>query len=294
MRVQGKFNDLSKSITDKIITLKPGEFVDYQLDSSFMVEVEDPQTRKKTKWYQHQQFWAKATVWDDEKQETVDIGVIATGGVDPKTGLVTVVETFEFERSPAGTLRLSGNRPKDVELDQFLQVDNRCQNCVLGEHRDQSVQVMFRRVDDEKEAVVRNQDRKMKAEAMNLAQLMDAEELKEFAASLGWDSRAKAAILAERVAEYAEENYKDFHEKIKDQGKMKVRANIRWAMDDRKITFDPAGYRFMWANGQVLASLERQPGKSEIDVFADWIQTAQNGSQVLQQLTRKKKAPATA
>lgn len=296
MRVAGKFNDLSKSMLENLVTLKPGEFADYQLDSSFMVEVEDPETRKKTRWFPHQMFWAKATVWDQEKGETVDIGVIATGGIDPKTGLVTTVETFEFERGPSGVIRLTGSNPKDVELDQFLQLDNRCENGVLGEFRDASVQKMFRRVDHKKEAFKRNEDRKQKTEAMQLAQLMDHNELREFAASMNWDSRMEPEILAEQTAEYAELHYKDFHTKVEDQGRMKIRATIRWAIDDNKIRFDHAGYRFLWANGQTLASLERQSGKSELDVFADWLSTATNGPTIIQQLARAKtkKAPATA
>lgn len=295
MRVVGEFNKLSKAIIDKIITLKPGEFADYQLASNLQLTVEDPVTEKKQKWYPHQQLYAKATIWDEHKEGgpgTVDIGVIEE--VDPQTKLVTRCTAFEFERSPSGVLRLSGDRPKDVELDQFLQLDNRTENSVLGEHRDASVQILYRRVDQDKEALKRSDKRKMKTEAMRLAGLMNHEELKEFGASLNWDTRGKASELSDRVGEFAEDHYELFDDIIKNMDKMKVRAAIRFAIDDGKIKFDAVKYQFLWSHGGLIASLTRQDKKNELEVFAEWLQTSQNGPNVLNQLRRPKKAAATA
>ncbi len=291
MRTFGSFNDLSPALKAKIVPIGKGEWVDYQMLPHLKVTTTDPTNGKKSSWYPHRQFWAKDTIWDEGKGGPVDIGVAAVGGVDPKTNIVSVFESFTFERSPAGLLRLSGDNILHREFHEFLQLSNMTENSLLGEHRDAGVQAEFKLMDYKKEAKAKTDKRKVKAEAMSYAQLMDAKEIREFAASMNWDPKQDLETLTDIVGEYAEQYPDEFTKKAIDP-LMKTKAIIKMAIEAGKIVFDNSNYKMNWANGQTLASLERVNGKNELDSFADWIQTSTNGAKVLDQLRRKTPAQA--
>lgn len=295
MKVYGDFNNISDELKAKIVPLKPGDWVDYQMLPKFRVTVNYPMALggKTEHWYPHKMFWARDSIWDTGKQAPVNIGVVAPGGVDPKTGLVTIVESFEFERSPAGTIRLSGDNIMHRELHEFLQLTNLSENSVLGPDRDASIDPEFKLMDYKKERKAKTEKRKVKAEAMQYAELMDAAEIREFAAGMGWNPKLDMETLTDMVGEYAETEPADFTSKAVDP-LMKVKAVAKLAMEAGKISFDPANYKILWANGQTLATLERREGKTELDAFADWIQTSTNGPKVLEQLRKKSPVKETA
>lgn len=291
MRKYGNFNDISDELKAKLVPLNPGDWVDYQMLPHLKVTTTDPTNGKINSWYPHRQFWAKDSIWDEGKKASVDIGVVASGGVDPKTGIVNAVESYTFDRSPSGALRLSGSNIQHRELHEFLQLSNIVENSALGEHRDKSVQAQFKLMDYKKERKANIQGRKVKAEALGYAELMDAKEIREFAAGMNWDVKLDIEALTDMVGEYAEKYPADFTEKAVDP-LMKIKAVVKMALDSGKITYDPANYKILWANGQTLATLERRQGKTELDAFADWIQSSATGQKVLEQL--RKKAPKEA
>jgi len=291
MRVVGEFNNISDTIKEKIVSLKPGESAEYQLLEC--VTIQDPVTKQRETRYPHRMLYAKDTIYDPGKESTVDIGVIATGGIDSKNQTVVAVEKYEFTRPRDGILYLDGNRQFDRDLHEHLQITNFTQGGVLDELgcRDASKPYIFRLIDRKKEAKKRSRLFDIKADALVYVRNMDAEDIRDFAASQNWDYKGNLEELEEKVKSLADQDPLSFNEITKDP-LLKVKSIVKKAMGVT-ITYDPSQHRIMWINGSVLATLERKENENELTAFAKWLSTVANGQKILQQV-QKKPTPAAA
>lgn len=292
MRVVGEFNNLSDMVKDKIIPLKPGESAEYQLLEC--VRIQDPQTSKIETRYPHRMWYSRDTIYDPGKETTVDIGVISPGGVDVKTQTVTQVEKYEFDRPRDGILYLSGDILFHRELHEILQLTNHCQDGVMDQLqvRDAAKPYHYKLIDRRKEAKARNKLRDIKADALVYVRNMEAEDMRDFAASMNWDYKGDLDEISEKIGEFADKDPVAFNKVIVDP-LQKKKAVIKKAMGTI-ITYDAMQHRILWANGQVVATLERKANQTEVDAFAEWLSTVANGDKIFQQLRQKKPAAQTA
>jgi len=292
MRVVGEFNNISASLREKIKPLEKGKWAEYQILEK--TTIQDPVTLKKETFYPHRQFHARDTIFDRGKGEhgsPVEIGVIAQNGVDPTTHLVTLVEKFEFANHRDGILYLSGDIMLHRELHEHLQLRNDCDNGALGDDRDASVPLLFRFIDRKKEAVGKNKLREAKAQALTYINLLDAEDVRDTAASFGWDFNGDVDELKSRLGDEVEKDPMVFKSQVESPD-FKRKAIIGRALG-KKIFYDPVNHSMKWPNGELVASMERREGENEVSAFARWLSSAPNGDKILARLRGNAPAPAT-
>lgn len=289
MRVVGEFNKISDELKAKIKPLAAGQFAEYQLLEK--VTTTDPVSNKREVRYPHRQWYAHDTIFDAGKGTTVEIGVIAAGGIDHKNNVVTLTEKFEFDRPRDGILVLDGNITLHRELHEFLQLCNHTKDGVLGEDRDRDKEEYYILIDRTKEAKNKNKAFDTKADALIYVRNMDAEDMRNFAAAMNWDYKGDLEEIASQIREFADKDPISFTRAAEDP-KTKKKAIIRKAIGIM-ITEDLTNHRILWRNGTVLATLERKPGQNILDAFAEWLDTVANGDKILDQL-RKAKKPAAA
>lgn len=295
MRVIGSFNAISEELRKQIVPLGPNDMIEYQLLEK--VTIQDPATGRRETRHPHRQMYAKDTIFDpylnDGAGGMVDIGVPAAAGIDVKNSTVNLCEKFEFERPRDGILALSGRVAFHRELHEYFQICNFLQEGLIGENRDSAHPILFRMIDNKKEARKKTSELKIKRDVFVFVSNMTLEEMRDFAASMNWDEyKSDAEILEAKIGQFSDEFPKAFNDEIQSP-LFKKKAIIKRALGTI-ISYDPTNHSMKWANGGgVIASMERRTGENEVTAFAKWLSTAGNGEKILAQLSKKKQpAPA--
>jgi hypothetical protein len=289
MRVIGEFNNISPDLKKQIHVLKPGERVIYQILEHKIVE--DPDTGRKEVFYTKRQFYAKDTIWDEgstKSDKMVDIGI--QDRID-KDG-IRWCKTFDFDNPFDGTLHLSGDKIEHRELHEIMQLMNCNETSILGEHRNKSVEVLFKQLDKVKEAKGRNKIRQQKAVAMAHIENMTAQEVREFAAGQNWNIHLPLEELTDMVGEFAEKDPVMFADIVMSED-TKRKAAIKFALDKGVLSYDDQTSKMTWGNGTgEIVILDKKPGKTVLELFNDWLIEQPNGDKILSQIRRKTPAKA--
>lgn len=139
---------------------------------------------------------------------------------------------------------------------------------------DKNKQQVFERIDEKAAADRQRSERTARTKALNAAEGMSEKAVKEFAAAMLWDEGEDMAILRDRIEGMAETTPQLFNDLVEGKS-IEIQATIKRAMDKGVIAYDPAQNAFQWAaNGALLATLQPNDVKNEVEMLSDWVQTA--------------------
>lgn len=134
---------------------------------------------------------------------------------------------------------------------------------------------MFSRIDEGKAAAEERTERTARKKAMDAAELMSENEIKEFADAMAtddWSSTQDMDLLRNKVEKLAETAPTMFNDLIKSE-KIKVRAVIKKSIDNKILTYNPSEGSISWTStSQQIIALGMALGeKNDVERFADWM-----------------------
>lgn len=193
MRKFKEINSLHEKTVPK--ALKPGEKVQYVLLGTKF-------DKKEGRWIgpSSQNIPSVFTIFDDNKQENVDCAYIRTVRKDDYE--LGEIEFFKHE----GFVKTLTNRPEDMEQYQIMELHPRN----AANAAKYGVTPMFEKVEPEKSAAKKREERRQTNEALSLAIEMDDDQIKAMVNAMGKDTSLDIEILRDIVEKYAQEKPQEF------------------------------------------------------------------------------------
>ena len=222
-------------------------------------------------------------VWDEEKQDYVDIAAIKRISKDGNH----LYHDIWFYGSQGGHINLRGGVAEDQEIHEYLSISN---YNASNPNRDTSKEAIFELVDDVRRTDAERKLRNAKRDAMNAAADLDVEEVKDFIAAIGKDETLPIGILRNEVELFAETDPVTFMETLGNKD-IAVKATLNRAIKSSAVLFDSEQSRFTWPNGEVILTVPRKTGNAHIEDFAAFCTTSAKGEKVLQTIQSKLKGP---
>ncbi len=116
---------------------------------------------------------------------------------------------------------------------------------------------------------------------------MEHEDLRIYNTAFGGSIHDEPEIMRDRLNALALKDAVDFYTMI-DKPTVRIKAVIKQASELGVILYDPQQHRYAWVgNGETIASLERKDGSSEMDLFAEWLDTSKNGGKIQKMIEEK-------
>lgn len=269
---------LKKQLEDKVKGF--GNTVRYKFD----IANENPDPDKKDGKIIYPRQWtldpAVFTIIDTGDKQGKTIALVEQ--VDSKDGYPTRWRRIKIHERQRGILILDLlNNPEDIEIAMYLELHPSLTN---GAFSDKNKKQVITRIDETENATQRRIERDERSKARSAATTMSVDELKNFASAMMWDETEKEVVLRDMVEDLAETQPVFFNEIV--AGKtVEYRAAVKRAMDKKIIAFDPADYRFYWTgNTQTIVALSPAGDKTEIEKFAEWLQTGDKGTVVYKKI----------
>ncbi len=276
MKIVGEFNNVSEQLKPQ--PLKRGEVATYRLlNGKLDPSRKDDLGRSVVSYPKSIRIPTLDRIWDEGKRAYVDIGVVQEfkGDNVTRTKAFYVSNGGDFENN--GIFQLSGNSNEESELYEFFEISN--YNASF-EFRDSSVEPMFERVDFSKENKFKVKKIEVKADALTRVMRMTLPEMREFSAQMGWNEIAHEDEIRAKVFSFAEKHPEEFIKQFDDVDGA-TRSTIKQAITEGIIQYDASEHRYVWGKTeQTIAKLDRIDGKGHIEIFADWLLNAKNGSSI--------------
>lgn len=193
MRKFKEINSLHEKTVPK--ALKPGEKVQYVLLGTKFDKATGQWIGPLT-----QNIPSVFTIFDNNKQENVDCAYIRSVRKDDYE--LGEIEFFKHE----GFVKTLYNRPEDIEQYQIMELHPR--NAANAERY--GVTPMFQKIEPEKAAAKKREERRQTAEAVNIAINMSDDEVKAMANAMGKDSKQDIEILRDMIEKYAQDKPQEF------------------------------------------------------------------------------------
>ena len=217
----------------------------------------------------------KDRVYDSTKDEYVDIANIKSIAVGGKMKCHSVWFQKEFN----GVLILDGARRDDAEIYEYLEL---CNYNASNANRSQDVKAIFERVNPTAQAEKKRQTRSTRRQALNVAAEMNAQAVRDFAASMGWNDKQELVVLRDLVEDYADANPTDFIKKSKNK-QNSLSALINRANKSGVIKFDARSNGWKWADSsEVICNVAR--GTDRVEGLVVHITESKNGPEVIKTL----------
>jgi hypothetical protein len=186
-----------------------------------------------------------------------------------------------------GFFSFVGGNANDTEVYECFCLSNRN---VHNKYRDKSQEAWYEMIDPVREAKDDDKVSDLYEKAVMRARSMSAEDISVFWNSLGRDIRETPEIKKSWVRKYAREHPADFIEKTNDESLLKKRDDIRYALTVGVIKYDVSGHKIVDGNtGRTIAVLDRAEGKTEIELFEEWLRTVKNGDDQWKQIQKQVK-----
>ena len=283
MKVVGKYNNVSDVV--KPTPLEKGQKASYRLLNGRLDYARKDDNGKPIMTYGKAiRIPTSDRIWDPGLKAFVDIGVVQEFKNDIVTRTKAYYATPGGDYINNGIFELSGSSNSDVEFYEFFEMSNFNKSF---KYRDESIEPLYERIDEEAENKVRFKKLTQKTEALITCSQMSVEELRQFAAQMNWDERAEPSVLKLMVGEFAESDPAGFLKVLGDEH-FSLRAVVKQATTKEIIGYDPVQHRIIWhGTDQTIAKLDRVDGKNYVDIFAEWLATAANGSSVKSAIEKK-------
>jgi len=217
----------------------------------------------------------KDRVYDTLLEEYVDIANIKSIGVGGKMKCHSVW----FQKEYNGTLVLDGSKRDDSEIYEYLEL---CNYNASNPNRSQDVKAIFERVNPTANAEKKRKSRTTRRQALNAAAEMNASDVRDFAALMGWNDKQDLVILRDLVEDYADGNPTEFIKKSKNK-QNSLSALINRAAKSNVIKFDGRSNGWKWADSnEVICSVSR--GTDRVEGLVVHLTESANGAQVIKTL----------
>lgn len=268
LEVYGQYNQLSEKLRAELEARVAsfGKTVTYR----FTISNPDPHPERKGQpvWPSIYTLDPKTFIIKDPYSgKMVRVGMVKS--VNEK-GEPDAFECVRIKEVDGGKLTLNLETIEGRDMAMYMELQPKVKN---GLFPDTSKRQIVERVDYKAEAVKTRQERSARVKALQLAEAMELNDVRQFAAAMEWDESEDEDILRGRLEEAAEKDPNVFL-KLTEGDTLEIRATIKRAIDKRVIAFDPSQYQFLWvANNQPAATLQVSEEKSEVAAFADWVQS---------------------
>lgn len=217
-------------------------------------------------------------IFDPYKKQMVEIGIPE----ETKEGKVIRFKKFILDGNGPGGLvgeyfELAQGNVLHEQVYTFLCL---CNETLSNKNRDNAIVAKYEIVDTGKELRSKVAKRNNLRDALNMHATMKGADIVRFAAAMNWEVSLDPETLSDRVAGYAQQFPDDFLAKVKNPAE-EMKATIKLAMNKGIIFYDPVGMKFTWAeSGAIIAKLQKEAGKDELQLMAEWVFHAKNGTEV--------------
>lgn len=270
----GIYNDLSKGLLEKLQKRIDGfgSTVRYRFD----IERENPDRtfyNGKTifpQTYTLDPTTFKITDKDDAtgKPKSVSVAIVKSYEQNDKGGLDIRLGKVRVRASQRGMLRLELDKDEDKEMAMLIELHPKLSG---GDFSNPTMHQVITRVDEQAEATIRTDERKLRLKAMRVAEGMSKKELVDFCDAMQWDSSQKETVLRDLVEDLAENEPQFFNDLVESKD-LEYRAAIKQALNKGVIGFDPGEYKIFWGGNKMTITVLTPSGeKSEVEKFADWL-----------------------
>ncbi|HEV3223849.1 MAG TPA: hypothetical protein VGZ90_13265 [Puia sp.] len=281
----GRYNHISEKTREELQARlqKAGKLVEYRFDiSHFLPDIahdgeNEVIVRSDKKVYPRLYTLRPVTfnIIDKHSKQSVLIGLPNGSDESDANFSVARVSVPEYMR---GLLSLDLTNTDNWDMFALLELHPEHEN---GMYQNKNMKATFRRVDKLQDAQQSYSKREQRADAVAVARNKNQQEVRDFAAAMGWDETEDYTLLKDQVLQMAEEDTAAFA-KV-EQSNISYAAAIKRAMNRQVIEFVPLENKFVWgSNKQTIAALERSDGtmKGIIDRFKDWLETSKNGEEI--------------
>lgn len=304
MKSSKTFNNISAKLKSEIPRLKPGEVVVFQMLHGMPNPEPDEKERSKSPiLYGKRQVQTNFRIYDPYQNEIkdedgkvigydggyVDVGVVEQWNGDTPIKFRTFVpgqgEYAQFQ----GKFQLTGGRIQDEELYEILWLSNEREG---NPHRDTIVEPLFRIMSTkaDNKATVTKVDRLLKA--IGIAKEMTEDEASAVMASLNKPTYQDPQTLKAKLLELAKDNPDEFL-KACDNPDKEINLIVKRAVESGTIIHDIATGDVK--NGNLTLTQIRVTNINDfVPRFTEWLKSAANGKDVLDNLSRQVKSATTA
>lgn len=274
-----KASELNNYAEDSIVKLERGQRVSYRL----LNVKKDPIPENKGRLMIPFSLGVPSTdrVYDSNKDEWIDIACIDRVKPDGDVEFTVI----EFLRSNAGYIDLSGDKPSDGKLYQYLET---CNYNASNPNRSTDKPPIFERVDAEKTASEKSKLRKLRSEAVDIAVNLGVEQVRSIGMAISNVEGKEDAVVRDIVEEYAEKNPKEFLKLAKNK-ELDIEAIAKKASKMKIIVYSNKTQEFSLSDGsKVFKSDINSFGGSPYKQLASYLMT--EGSELLESIKEMIKA----
>jgi hypothetical protein len=300
MKSSKVFNNISDKLKAQIPKLKPGQQVVFKMLNGVPNPEPDEKERSKDPvLYGKVQLQTNMRIYDpyqldSEKKEVggfVDVGCVDQwNGEQPVTFRFFVPGQGMYSRFQ-GKFSLAGGVAKDEELYEILWLSPERKGSPCA---DNSITPLFEIVDlkADSTAAVTKYERLKKA--LDIVATMKADKAAEIMAALNQPSFQDEAVLMAKVKELASNNPDSFITTFESK-ETPIRATVKAALADGVLSHDLMTGEVKMG-GTLVSTMKSESTDAFVAEFATWINTAQNGQDVLNniksRLEKKSQSPA--
>jgi hypothetical protein len=272
MKRVGVYNNIPKEL--KVEPIRKGTTMLYRL-VNYSVDNSDPTKPNRKVWPKAIKIPTLDRILDPNTNEVIPIGVVNTVDRDGNPSIDTFwVRGMEND----GYFLLSGDSIKDQYYHWYFSL---CNFNRSNPKRDTSIDALFEVVDAPGDARKELKKLDIELEALLYVRDMNREDLKTFAAALGWNEKEDADILRNMAKDLAKRDPVAFNKIITNKD-MELKAFIKRAKDAGTIMHDNKQNKVVWTvNNETIATFPRVEGVNWITQMADWIKTSKNGDSTL-------------
>ena len=204
------------------------------------------------------------TIFDKGTNEFVTIAAIERTDIDGNPSFISIV----FTAANMGYLFLNGNNPVHQKIYQFLELCNYNESNPDRIKDDPEIEVLFSRIDAQKEAKTERNLRKLIVKAVNLALDLDDKKAKEVALALGIDAESNDELRNE-LEDYAGDYPEEFLEVV-ERASLANESALKDAVKKNIIKNDVNASCFKWVEtGKVIFTYTKGKDKNYFKELAD-------------------------
>lgn len=285
MKSSKVFNNISEDLKNKIPKLKPGEVVTFQMLNGTPNPDPDPREQQKEPViYGKRQLLTSFRIYDKGKGEYVDVGAVEKwNGDKPERFIMLVPGMGEHSRFP-GKFSLAGGRVKDEELYEvlFLSPEREGTPCP-----DASIPPLFRIVNlkEDSKASVTKFD--VLSKAIDIAKKLkeDPAGARAVMAALNQPTYQDDAVLMSKIGDLARTKPDTFIATY-ESPETATMGIIRQAIDAGILDHDMVSGKVS-LGGVIVTSLKLQAMEELIPAITRWVNSAENGKDVLANLKKQ-------
>lgn len=282
MQVVKEFNRISDELKAKIQPLQIGQVVTFKMLNG-TPNPDDEDKKKRPILFGKQQIPMSDRIKDGKG--FVNVGVVTEWNEDKPARFRVFVPGIGWDNHFNGHFSLTGGNIEDEELYEYLMLTNWNKDSLVGAARDKTKVPLFELVDEKRnnQQVVTKVD--ILRRAIKLADEMPVDEMKEVLASL--NISVSEDSVSSKILELAKDK-PDLLIATHSSPDRKTKGIIKAALDKQVLVHDVATGQVS-VGGQLITTIKLQKDKKFIDEMTVFLNSAENGKEVLKNITKQLK-----